>query len=74
LRLLWLSLAGAGLALCAIWLLAPPESHIGLWALLPFLLSAVLVIAAAHHLAHRYHHGRHRKPLAGPRPGARLPR
>lgn len=75
-RSLWLLLAGAGAASGAIWLYAPPAGNAGLWALLPFLVSAGLVIATALHLAQRAgrpHSQRNRKPLSGPRPGARLP-
>ena len=77
-RSLWLLLAGVAAALCAIWLYAPLTAYVGLWALLPLLVSAAMIVATAHHLAQRYHAGRpqyerNRKPLAGPRPGARLP-
>lgn len=75
---LWLLLAGVAAALCAIWLYAPLTGNVGLWALLPLLVSAAMIVATAHHLAQRHHAGRpqyerNRKPLAGPRPGARLP-
>lgn len=74
---LWLLMAATGAAVGALWVYADPVAQANPWVALPLLLSAGLLIATALHVAQRRYAGRaqsrDRKPLAGPRPGARLP-
>jgi peptidoglycan/LPS O-acetylase OafA/YrhL len=74
--LLALAAAGGAFAVCTIWLISTRGAP-GPLLVLPFVLSGLALITLAHLVAHRHdvrtrYHLRHR-PLAGPRPGARLP-
>lgn len=72
----WAVAAAGALALSVLSLMAAPDGVPGVWALLPFMLTAGILAGLVHVLARqdpatRYH--LEHKPLAGPRPGARLP-
>lgn len=74
-RLGWLAATALAVAACSVWLLGGPNAVASPWMVLPFALTGGLLIAVARYALRDSPRARYRrchKPLAGPRPGARL--
>ncbi|MBX9589161.1 MAG: hypothetical protein K2X43_07645 [Hyphomonadaceae bacterium] len=76
--LIWVLAAAAVFSMCAVWIVDAHSGMVGAWTLLAFFWSAALLSVLGHYLVKwrdpvaRYL--ARRKPLAGPRRGAQLPR